>query len=105
MLAFLDSARRGMANISRGVILGLVRVYDAQGGLEKVAADMRTVAQELVDGVSLTSISFEGGGGSGQSNRTPAEMLEMLEAVAEYYEGRNPAAAVTALRSSTATRT
>lgn len=94
-----------MANISRAVVAGLVRVYDGDGGLEKVAADMKKVAQELLDGVSLTSLSFEGGGGSGIANRTPAEMLELLETVAEEYEGRAAGGAATGVRSSTVTRT
>ena len=58
------------------------------GGVEALQGHIDLAAEELAAGVTITSVSFEGSGNSGVSNRTPQEMLDILGQVQRAMEGR-----------------
>ena len=56
-------------------------------GLVALRAMRDKVVEEIADGVTLTSISFEGGAGSGQTNRNPQVLLSAIMEVLGHKEG------------------
>ena len=62
--------------------------YAEDIGIEAFKERFREVNQEVLDGVTVTSVSFGDGAGSGQSNRKPQELLASMEKVLSHMEGK-----------------
>jgi len=70
------------------MVSALAIYYESAGvGEQQLEADLAMVAREMLSGVTVTSVSFEGAGGAGVVNRKPAELLPLLKQVRDKLAG------------------
>ena len=71
------------------LVSALVVYYEREGyGEEALVADISRTAEELLAGVTISTISFGDSTGSGQVNRSPKELLPLLNSVLDAMRGK-----------------
>ncbi len=68
--------------VNATVVRALKLIYTQQ----QLEAKRAEVAAEVMAGVQVTQVTFEGGGASGQRSMTPQELLELIQTVIDWHE-------------------